>query len=120
MDREVFSTTCWAIWHRRNKVRLGQQVEKAENIPAFVREYLLEFQACQFPHSPSPSSPVPTHWRKPTTCRYKVNYDGAVFAETAEAGIGVIVRNDYGKPIATLSQKIRYPLSVEATEAMAA
>ena len=43
MDREVFSTTCWAIWHRRNKVRLGQQVDKAENIPAFVREYLHEF-----------------------------------------------------------------------------
>lgn len=49
-----------------------------------------------------------------------MNYDGAVFAETAEAGIGVIVRNDYGKPIATLSQKIRYPLLVEATEAMVA
>jgi ribonuclease HI len=61
-----------------------------------------------------------THWRKPTTCSYKVNYDGAVFAETAEAGIGVIVRNAYGKPMATLSQKIRFPLSVEATEAMAA
>jgi ribonuclease HI len=49
-----------------------------------------------------------------------VNYDGAVFAKTAEVGIGVIVRNRHGRPVAMLSQKIRFPLSVEATEAMAA
>jgi ribonuclease HI len=119
VDLELFSTTCWAIWHRRNKVRLKQPVEKADHIPIFAREFLQEFQSCQTLHLPSSHPQPQTHWRKPTTCSYKVNYDGAVFAETAEAGIGVIVRNAQGKPMATLSQKIRFPLSVEATEAMA-
>jgi ribonuclease HI len=120
IDREVFSTTCWAIWHRRNKVRLNQPAEKTDHIPEFVREYLKEFQSCRNPQHPNTSPQPLTSWRKPTICGYKVNYDGAVFAETAEAGIGVIVRNRQGQPLAMLSQKIRFPLSVEATEAMAA
>ena len=36
---------------------------------------------------------------------YKVNYDGACFAETDEAGIGVVVRNDLGQVMASLTEK---------------
>ena len=120
VDMELFSTICWAIWHRRNKARLKQPVDKAEHIPDFAREYLHEFQSSQTTHGPNPLPQQQTQWKKPTTCGFKVNYDGAVFAETAEAGIGVVVRTANGSPMATLSQKIRYPLSVEATEAVAA
>uniref|UniRef100_A0A2N9HGY6 RNase H type-1 domain-containing protein n=1 Tax=Fagus sylvatica TaxID=28930 RepID=A0A2N9HGY6_FAGSY len=119
-DMEMFSTICWAIWHRRNKVRLKQPVDKADHIPVFAREYLQEFQSSQEAPLPNPSSRPQAQWRKPTACGFKVNYDGAVFAETAEAGIGIVVRNASGNPVATLSQKIKFPLSVEATEAMAA
>ena len=119
-DMELFSTMCRAIWHRRNKARLKQPVDKAEYIPVFAREYLQEFQSSQTTHHPNPSPQQQVQWKKPTTSGFKVNYDGAVFAETAEAGIGVVVRTATGSLMATLSQKIRYPLSVEATEAMAA
>lgn len=37
---------------------------------------------------------------------YKANYDGAVFAESKEAGIGVIVRDDKGDVIVALAEKI--------------
>jgi ribonuclease HI len=120
VDMELFSTICWAVWHRRNKTRLKQSVDKAEHIPDFAREYLHEFQSSQITHGPNPSPQQRTRWKKPTTCGFKVNYDGAVFAEKAEAGIGVVVRTANGSPMATLSQKIRYPLSVAATEAVAA
>ena len=119
-DMELFSTTCWAIWHRRNKVRLNQPMDKADHIPVFAREYLQEFQSSQTIHLLNFSTQQQTQWRKPTACGFKVNYDGTVFAKTAEAGIGVVVRKANGSPMATLSQKIRFPLSVEATEAMAA
>ncbi|XP_050289950.1 uncharacterized protein LOC126728124 [Quercus robur] len=51
---------------------------------------------------------------------FKANYDGAVFAESEEAGIGVIVRDSKGEVIAALAEKIPYPGSVEVLEALAA
>nr|XP_023920721.1 uncharacterized protein LOC112032192 [Quercus suber] len=51
---------------------------------------------------------------------YKENYDGAVFAESEEAGIGVIVRDSKGDVIAALAEKIPYPGSVEVLEALVA
>ena len=51
---------------------------------------------------------------------YKANYDGAMFAESKEAGIGVIVRDDKGDVIVALAEKIPYPMSVEVLEALAA
>jgi ribonuclease HI len=49
-----------------------------------------------------------------------VNYDGAVFSEQNEAGVGVIIRNHRGEVMGSLSQRIPYPHSVEAVEASAA
>ena len=40
--------------------------------------------------------------------------------ETGEAGIGVVIRNSTGEVMASLSEKIRLPSSVEAVEALAA
>ena len=51
---------------------------------------------------------------------YKTNYDGAVFAESEEAGIGVIIRDVKGLVIVALAEKIPYPSSVEVLEALAA
>ena len=61
-----------------------------------------------------------TEWNPPEPRRCKVNFDGVVFAETKEAGIGVIIRNSNGEPMATLCQRIPYPYSVNAVEASAA
>lgn len=51
---------------------------------------------------------------------YKTNYDGVVFCESGEAGIGVVVRDAKGEVIAALAEKITYPGSVEMLEALAA
>jgi ribonuclease HI len=51
---------------------------------------------------------------------FKVNYDGAIFKNSDEAALGIVIRDRTGQAIATLSQKIKYPQSVEATEALAA
>lgn len=40
--------------------------------------------------------------------------------ETGEAGIGEVIRNSAGEVMASLSEKIRLPSSVEAVEALAA
>ena len=51
---------------------------------------------------------------------YKTNYDGAVFVELEEAGIGVIIRDFKGLVITALVEKIPYSGSVEVLEALAA
>jgi hypothetical protein len=43
-----------------------------------------------------------------------------MFAETNEAGIGVIIRNHKGEAMASMCHRIHYPHSVEAMEAYAA
>jgi hypothetical protein len=102
-DLELFSTIYWAIWHRRNKVRLNKAMDKVDHIPVFARGYLEEFKACQTITSPSSPSQPQARWKKPTTCGCKVNYDGAVFVKSSEVGIGVVFRNANGTPVATLS-----------------
>lgn len=52
----------------------------------------------------------------PVSATYKTNYDGAVFTESGEAGIGVEVRDARGEVIAALSEKITDPGSVELLE----
>jgi hypothetical protein len=58
IDRELFSTTCWAIWHRRNKVRLKQQVEKADHIPLCSGISYKSFNHAKLSIFPAPSSPA--------------------------------------------------------------
>ena len=49
---------------------------------------------------------------------YKTDYDGAVFSESGEAGIGVVVQDANGEVIVALAEKITYPGSVEMLEAL--
>ena len=45
---------------------------------------------------------------------------GAIFQGNAEAGLGAIIRNDYGLVMAALTQVIPLPISVEIVEVLAA
>ena len=51
---------------------------------------------------------------------WKINFDGAMFCESGEAGIGVVVRNSVGEVKATLAKKIKKPPTVEVLELLAA
>ena len=56
----------------------------------------------------------------PVLGELKVNFNGATFAESDEARIGVIIRNESGEVMATLSKKIAQPHSVKILEILAA
>ena len=43
-----------------------------------------------------------------------------MFADTSEAGIGVVIQNEFGEVMAALSEKIALPSSVETLELLAA
>ena len=55
------------------------------------------------PHKSRPKCepPPPSH--------LKIDFDGAVFREIEEAGLGVVVRDSHGKVLASLVEKIKLP-----------
>ena len=115
-----FGVLCWALWQCRNKVRLNKPVDKIEQTNAFAGGYLDEFLQCNSQVEPPPAPHLQTRWTPPTQCKYKFNYDGFVFQDKGEMGLGIIVRDTRGSPIASVVQRIKYPMSVEAVEALAA
>ncbi|XP_075670181.1 uncharacterized protein LOC142639941 [Castanea sativa] len=62
----------------------------------------------------------PLSWSPPGANSYKVNYDGATFAEDNTTGMGVIIRNNEGLAMALLSQKIPLRTTVIEVEVLVA
>ena len=58
-------------------------------------------------------------WKPPTYGLYKINFDGALFADQACAGLGVVIRDSEGQIIRAL-RKVRHPGSVDMVEALTA
>ena len=59
-------------------------------------------------------------WKPPNCNCYKTNFDGAVFKDSKEAEIGVVIRNSRGKVVASSSEKkIQNPYFVPVLELMA-
>lgn len=63
---------------------------------------------------------TPTRWSPPPTFSFKINSDGAIFKETNEAGLRVVVWDSIGLVHASLSEKVLLPPSSDDVEAMAA
>ena len=61
-----------------------------------------------------------TKWKPPEGVTVKTNFDGAMFAESGQARLGVIVQNHWGHVMATLAEKIPKPASIEVLEVLAA
>ena len=59
-------------------------------------------------------------WKPPDKDEFKTNYDGAVFQETNEASIGVVIWNDEGEVLGAVSEKIALPGSVVMVEMLVA
>uniref|UniRef100_A0A7N2LAT9 RNase H type-1 domain-containing protein n=1 Tax=Quercus lobata TaxID=97700 RepID=A0A7N2LAT9_QUELO len=58
--------------------------------------------------------------KSPFAGLFKINFDGAIFENMDLAGLGFVVRDEHGMIIASLSQRIPLPSSVDMVEALAA
>ena len=61
----------------------------------------------------------PPKWEPPPSPFFKINFDGAMFKDKGEAGMGVAVRDSHGKVIASLAKKIQLPSLSDEVEALA-
>ena len=117
---ESFAMTCWYLWNKRNQSRLQLPSEEYGNIWSRAQTLLLEHLSISQPMNKKDPCDNHDKWKLPTNHRYKANFDGAFSKETNEGGIGVVIRDQAGLPIATLSQKLLATHSIEITEALAA
>ena len=110
----------WFIWCRRNKCHFSEPNLPTDKLLKAASKLLAEFQTKKT-DGPIQQKLAPQKWRPSPEDTYKVNYDGAVFADSDEARLGVVVRNEKGEVMASLAEKITLPFGgVEVIEAMAA
>ena len=50
---------------------------------------------------------------------FKVNFDRAIIRKEQKAGVGVIIRDEHGRVIASMVDGISLPFSIDAVEAFA-
>ena len=115
----LFAFTVWTIWTQRNQVCSQQPCCSLNHLSQLAAERFTEFRAI-FPPTPPSRPRIRTRWKPPPVDIFKINFDGAVFAEENCSGVGVIVRNREGLVIATMSEKIPQILQPTEIEAMAA
>ena len=108
----------WALWSNRNERRNGEVMKNATRIGSDALENLAEYQECV-------AEPVQRRdvqlefWKPPPKGVFKLNVDGAVFADQRAASVGALIRDEEGNVIGALSKKISAPLKAVEIEAKA-
>lgn len=86
---ELFAVVAWPIWFRRNKLQCNEQSLPTRKAVEAASALLSEFQN-RATARPKPQKPLRTTWNPSAREVEKVNYDGAMFEESLEAGLGVV------------------------------
>ena len=115
----LFAITAWSIWFHRNKVQVSESARPLGQIAGFACDYMRGFKSLKR-CSPTDRASAPKVWSPLDGNRWKLNFDGAMFYESGEARIGVVVQNSIGEVKVALAEKIRKPPTVEVLELLAA
>lgn len=87
---ELIITHAWCIWYNRNQVRLGKPTQSVGMIINKAKAVIEEFQEANFTQS-KPIVKEVDLWINPKPPWYKVNTDGAVFAQQQASGVGAVI-----------------------------
>ena len=121
-DLELFSTSTWLIWTQRNQIRLNKPSINSHLLAATAKELVAEF-AQTVPLPPYPclaANSAQTRWRPSTQGMVKINCDGATFRDQKKSGVSVVIRDDNGMVLASMSKQLPQLYSALEVEAMAA
>ena len=100
-------------------MRAQQPCCSLNHLSPLAAERLAEYYAI-LPPTPPSRPHKRTRWKPPLVDIFKINFDGAVFAEENCSGVGVIIPDRDGLAIAAMSEKIPQLLQPTEIEAMAA
>ena len=103
---EVFATKAWFIWSHRNKSRLQEKSAPLSGIREAVCNFLQLFNSFR-EHSGSTKVVRRRTWQPLNPGEYKTNFDGAMFNECNEVGVGIVVRDSKGLVVVAMAEKIK-------------
>ena len=98
---------------------MGENARPLGQLVSFARDYVHDFKSLRNNSSTIRVS-APKIWSPPNRYTWKINFDGAMFCGSAEAGVGAVVQNSFGEVKAAMTEKIRKPPTMEALELLAA
>lgn len=101
---ELFAMIAWFIWCHGNKVRCNELSVPLGKILESAASLLMEFQGHIW-SGVKASMQQYIKWKTPEGSVVKTNFDGAMFAKSDQAGIGVVVRIQRGQVMAALAEK---------------
>ena len=122
LDLELFATTVWTIWHRRNALRTSQTPFPVQQVHQMVQTLRADFASSllQRPTAQTnPGPPIPAD-RPPPWPNIKVNFDGACFHDQNTAGATAVIRDRDGLVLASMADRFPLPHSIVAVELVAA
>ena len=121
-DLKLFCTTAWLIWTQRNRLRLNKASVSTHQLAATASELTAEFAQSITPTLPPRVTAVysQTRWRPPQFGSVKINCDGATFKKQNRSGVGVVIRDENGLVLASLSKQFPQLYTALEVEAMAA
>lgn len=117
-DPELFSLVIWNLWNRRNNLLLGKPFITLDKILKHSQERLIKALS-SLATSSFHWSQQQTSWSPLEFPWYKINFDGATFAEDNKASLGVVIQNNEGLVNASLTQKLPLPSTVIEVEVLA-
>ena len=85
-----------------------------------MEEYQAAYNQTESPNQVLQQQDNPRRWVVPRETMYKINVDGALLKTPKIAGMGVIIRNNEGLPMASLMTSRHYVTDPAAAELYAA
>ena len=104
-ELELFLVQCWVRWSQRNSVIHGGIFQEPSRLVNRATDLLEEYRRAQELLAIHSNIGLVQKWEPSVGLIYKVNFDAALFADLDALGVGVVVRNDKGEVMASLSTK---------------
>ena len=117
---DITLMVAWGIWKNRNEVRHGKRRQSTAALYEIAIWQREEYIAVQDVSATNNEVFVDQRiWIPPPKNWYKANTNGSVFQDKKWSGVGVIIRDEWGRVVAVVRKKLQVPLETVAIVATA-
>ena len=116
-DMEKLAMVMWTIWHWRNQIRAKNEDYPISQVVPNAIQALQDFKRANHVAPPQSvtNAPPQTKWSPLPPNYLKVNFDSATFKDIGRAGLNVVMRDNHGQVIASLSEQVNLTFSCYRT-----